>query len=53
MKGKVVEDFGVFTVEVINYKEVGIKDRKQKENELVKRYAGRAGLMVFQSVSHR
>lgn len=34
MKGKVVEDFGVYSVEVSYCKKVGIKDRKQKGNEV-------------------
>ena len=34
MKGKVVEEFRVFTVEVIYCKKVGIKGRGQKGNEL-------------------
>ncbi len=38
MKGKVVEEFGVFTVEVSYCKKVGIKDRGQKANELMKRH---------------
>jgi hypothetical protein len=36
MKGKVVEEFGVFTVEVSYCKKVGIKERGQKGNELMK-----------------
>jgi DNA polymerase-3 subunit alpha len=32
MKGKVVEEFRVYTVEVYSCKKVGIKDRVQKEN---------------------
>ena len=35
MTGKVVEEFGVFTVEVSYCKKVGIKDRRQKGNELM------------------
>jgi hypothetical protein len=36
MKGKVVEEFGVFTVEVSFCKKVGIKDRTGKATELLK-----------------
>jgi hypothetical protein len=35
MKGKVVEEFGVYTVEVNYCKKVGIKDRAGKANELL------------------
>jgi hypothetical protein len=35
MKGKVVEEFGVYTVEVTYCKKMGIKDRAQKGNELM------------------
>ena len=35
MKGRVVEEFGVYTVEVSYCKKVGIKDRGQKANELM------------------
>lgn len=34
---EVVEEFGVFTVEVSYCKKVGIKDRAQKANELLKK----------------
>jgi hypothetical protein len=37
MKGKVVEEFGVYTVEVSYCKKVGIKDRGKKGNELLKK----------------
>jgi len=37
MTGKVVEEFGVFTVEVSFCKKVGVKDRAQKANELLKK----------------
>ncbi len=37
MTGKVVEEFGVYTVEVSCYKKIGIKDRAQKANELLKK----------------
>jgi hypothetical protein len=37
MTGKVVEEFGVFTVEVCYCKKVGIKDRGKKANELMKK----------------
>lgn len=36
IKGKVVEEFGVFTVEVTYCKKVGIRDRGQKANELMR-----------------
>jgi len=36
MKGKVVEDFGVYPVEVSYCKRTGIKYRAQKANELTK-----------------
>lgn len=35
MKGKVVEEFGVYSVEVTYCKRIGIKDRAQKANELM------------------
>jgi len=35
MKGKVVEEFGAFSVEVSCCKKVGIKDSGQKGNELI------------------
>jgi DNA polymerase-3 subunit alpha len=35
MKGKVVEEFGVYSVEVNYCKRIGIKDRVQKANELM------------------
>ena len=35
MTGKVVEEFGVFTVEVSYCKKVGIKDRAQSANKLM------------------
>jgi hypothetical protein len=35
MKGKVVEEFGVYSVEVNYCKKVGIKDRGQKANDLL------------------
>ncbi len=35
MKGKVVEEFGVYSVEVNYCKRVGIKERAQKANELM------------------
>jgi hypothetical protein len=35
MKGKVVEEFGVYNVEVTYCKKVGIKDRGQVANELM------------------
>lgn len=34
MQGKVVEEFGVFSVEVNYCKKIGIKDRAGKANEL-------------------
>jgi hypothetical protein len=37
MKGKVAEEFGVFTVEVSYCKKVGIKDRAGKANELMRK----------------
>jgi hypothetical protein len=37
MKGKVIEEFGVYTVDVSNCKKMGIKDRAQNANELLKR----------------
>jgi DNA polymerase III alpha subunit len=37
MKGKVVEEFGVYTVEVNYCKKVGIKVRGQRANELMKK----------------
>ena len=37
MKGKVVKEFGVYSVEVNYCKTVGIKDRAQKANELMKK----------------
>lgn len=37
MTGKVVEEFGVYSVEVTHCKKIGIKDRAQKANELMKR----------------
>lgn len=37
MKGKVVEEFGVYSVEVSYCKKIGIKDRAQKANELLKK----------------
>jgi DNA polymerase-3 subunit alpha len=37
MKGKVVEEFGVFSVEVTWCKKIGIRDRAQKANELMKK----------------
>jgi DNA polymerase-3 subunit alpha len=37
MKGKVVEEFGVFSVEVNWCKKIGIRDRAQKANELMKK----------------
>lgn len=37
MTGKVVEEFGVFSVEVNYCKRIGIKDRAQKANELLKK----------------
>jgi DNA polymerase-3 subunit alpha len=36
MRGKVVEEFGVFTVDVSCCKKVGIKARGEKANELLK-----------------
>ncbi len=35
MKGKVIEEFGVYSVEINYCKRVGIKDRAQKANELM------------------
>ncbi len=35
MNGKVVEEFGVYSVEVNYCKMIGIKDRAQKANELM------------------
>ena len=35
MKGKVIEEFGVYSVDVSYCKRVGIKDRAQKANELM------------------
>jgi len=40
MKGKVVEEFGMFTVEVTFCKKVGIKDRAGKGNELEEGWEG-------------
>ena len=37
MTGKVVEDFGVYAVEVQYSKKIGIKDRRQKANTILKR----------------
>ena len=37
MKGKVVEELGVYTVEVSYCKKVGIKERGQKGNKLVRK----------------
>ena len=37
MKGKVVEEFGVYSVEVNYCKRVGIKARAQQANELRKK----------------
>lgn len=37
MRGKVAEEFGVYTVEVIYCKKIGIKDRGQKANELMRK----------------
>lgn len=37
MKGKVIEEFGVYTVDVHYCKKVGIKERTQKANELTEK----------------
>ena len=37
MTGKVVEDFGVYAVEVQYSKKIGIKDRREKANTISKR----------------
>lgn len=37
MKGKVVEEFGVYSIEVNYCKRVGIKDRAEKANELMRK----------------
>ncbi len=37
MKGKVVEEFGVYSVEVNYCKKIGIKERAQKANELLRK----------------
>ncbi len=37
MTGKVVEEFGVYSVDVSYCKKIGIKDRAQKANELMKK----------------
>ena len=35
MKGKVVEEFGVYSIEVNYRKRIGVKDEAQKANELI------------------
>ncbi len=37
MKGKVAEEFGVYSVEVSYCKKIGIKDRAQRANDLLKK----------------
>ena len=34
IKGKVIEEFGMYPVDVTYYKKTGIKERTQKANEL-------------------
>jgi DNA polymerase-3 subunit alpha len=47
MKGKVVEEFGVFSVEVNWCKKIGIRDRAQKANELMKKDKSHEQYMVM------
>ncbi|MEJ7829007.1 MAG: DNA polymerase III subunit alpha [Segetibacter sp.] len=46
MKGKVVEEFGVYSVEVYYCKKIGIKDRTQKANDLLKKDKSYEQLLV-------
>ena len=49
MKGKVVEEFGVYLVEVNYRKRIGIKDRAQKANELISKDKSYQQILVERS----
>ena len=46
MKGKVIEEFGVYTIDVSYCKKIGIKDRAQKANELLRKDKSHQQILV-------